>query len=167
MNSKKNLILLGMMGVGKTKIGKFIAKNLNRKFYDIDNIIEKKNNMKIFEIFKIKGESFFRKEEELVTLEYLKKSNSIISLGGGAFLNEKIRNMILLNSISFWIVIKTETIKNRLKNNKKRPLINKYGVENIDKLINKRKKFYSLANFKINCDMLTLNQISNKIIKLL
>ena len=167
MNSKKNLILLGMMGVGKTKIGKFIAKNLNRKFYDIDNIIEKKNNMKIFEIFEIKGESFFRKEEELVTLEYLKKNNSIISLGGGAFLNEKIRNMILLNSISFWIVIKTETIKNRLKNNKKRPLINKYGVENIDKLINKRKKFYSLANFKINCDMLTLNQISNKIIKLL
>ncbi len=167
MNSKKNLILLGMMGVGKTKIGKFIAKKLNRKFYDIDNIIEKKNNMKIFDIFKLKGESFFRREEELVALEYLKKDNCIISLGGGTFLNEKVRNMILLNSVSFWIVIKNETIKNRLKNSKKRPLINMHGIDGIDKLINDRKKFYSLANFKINCDMLTLNQISNKIIKLL
>ncbi len=167
MNSKKNLILLGMMGVGKTKIGKFIAKKLNRKFYDIDNIIEKKNNMKIFDIFKLKGESFFRREEELVALEYLKKDNCIISLGGGTFLNEKVRNMILLNSVSFWIVIKNETIKNRLKNSKKRPLVNMHGIDGIDKLINDRKKFYSLANFKINCDMLTLNQISNKIIKLL
>ena len=156
-----------MMGVGKTKIGKFIAKKLNRKFYDIDNIIEKKNNMKIFDIFKLKGESFFRREEELVALEYLKKDNCIISLGGGTFLNEKVRNMILLNSVSFWIVIKNETIKNRLKNSKKRPLVNMHGIDGIDKLINDRKKFYSLANFKINCDMLTLNQISNKIIKLL
>ena len=51
MNSKKNLVLLGMMGVGKTKIGKFIAKKINRKFFDIDSIIEEKNNMKINEIF--------------------------------------------------------------------------------------------------------------------
>lgn len=167
MNSKKNLVLLGMMGVGKTKIGKFIAKKINRKFFDIDSIIEEKNNMKINEIFIEKGESFFRKEEELISLEILKKNNLVISLGGGAFINNQIRRIVLLNSISFWIVVSPQTIKDRLKNSKKRPLINMYGIKNIDKLINERKKIYSLANYMINCEKLTLNQISNKIIKLI
>lgn len=167
MNPKKNLVLLGMMGVGKTKIGKFIAKKINRKFFDIDSIIEEKNNMKINDIFREKGESFFRKEEEMVALECLKKTNLIISLGGGSFINEKIRKVVLLNSISFWIVVNTQTIKDRLKNSKKRPLVNMYGIKNIDQLIDERKKIYSLANHMINCEKLTLNQISNKIIKLI
>ena len=59
MISKKNLILLGMMGVGKTTIGKLLAKKLNLDFYDIDQIIEKENNMKISDIFKKKGRNFF------------------------------------------------------------------------------------------------------------
>jgi shikimate kinase len=62
MISKKNLILLGMMGVGKTTIGRLLAKKLNLDFYDIDQIIEKENNMKISDIFKKKGEIFFRKQ---------------------------------------------------------------------------------------------------------
>ena len=166
MNIKKNLVLLGMMGVGKTVIGKYVSKKLKINFFDIDNIIEKENKMKIAEIFKTKGEIYFRKEEELVTIKYLNKKGSIISLGGGGFINDKIRKKVLIECISVWLNVNLETIYMRLKNSKKRPLIYKNNQNNIGKIFIERKKIYSLANHEINCDNLHLNQISNKIIKL-
>ena len=166
MLSKKNLILLGMMGVGKTTAGKLVAKKLNLDFYDIDQIIEKENNMKINDIFKKKGEIFFRKQEESITINYLKKNHSVISLGGGAFINKKIRENILLKAKSFWLTTSIEILKSRIKSNKRRPIINQIGLKNIEDLFKKRKEFYSLADHKIECEKLTLNQISDKIIKL-
>ena len=167
MKIKKNLVLLGMMGVGKTRIGKYVAKRLKINFFDIDKLIEKKNEMKITEIFKTKGEIYFRKEEEFVTIKYLnKKKWSIISLGGGGFINDKIRKKILSECISVWLNVNLETIYTRLKNSKKRPLIYNNNQNNIGKIFMERKKIYSLADHEINCDNLNLNQISNKIIKL-
>ena len=165
MKIKKNLVLLGMMGVGKTGIGKYVARRLKINFFDIDKLIEKKNEMKITEIFKTKGEIYFRKEEEFVTIKYLNKKGSIISLGGGGFINDKIRKIVLLECISVWLNVNLETIYTRLKNSKKRPLIYKNNQNNISKIFMERKKIYSLANHEINCDHLNLNQISNKIIK--
>ena len=89
MAYKKNIVLLGMMGVGKSAIGKIISKKINMNFFDIDKIIENSYRLKIKDIFKIKGEDFFRKLEENETLNILEKKNSIISLGGGAFVNKK------------------------------------------------------------------------------
>ena len=167
MKLKKNLVLLGMMGVGKTGIGKYVSKRLKTNFFDIDRLIEKKNEMKIAEIFKVKGEVFFRKEEELVTIKYLnKKKGSVISLGGGGFINDKIRKKVLSNCISIWLNVNLEIIRKRLKNSKKRPLINNNKQNNIDKIFMERKKIYSLDDHEINCDNLNLNQISNTIIKL-
>ena len=166
MKIKKNLVLLGMMGVGKTRIGKYVAKRLKINFFDIDKLIEKKNEMKITEIFKTKGEIYFRKEEEFVTIKYLNKKGSIISLGGGGFINDKIRKKILSECISIWLNVNLETIYTRLKNSKKRPLIYNNNQNNIDKIFMKRKKIYSLADHEINCDNLNLNQIGKKIIKL-
>ena len=166
MKIKKNLVLLGMMGVGKTVIGKYVAKRLKINFFDIDKLIEKKNEMKITEIFKTKGEIYFRKEEEFVTIKYLNKKGSVISLGGGGFINDKIRKKILSECISVWLNTNLRTIYARLKNSKKRPLIYKNNQNNIGKIFMERKKIYSLADHEINCDNLTINQISNKIIKL-
>ena len=166
MISKKNLILLGMMGVGKTTIGKLVAKKLNLYFYDIDQIIEKKNDMKINDIFQKKGEIFFRKQEESITINYLKKNNSVISLGGGAFINKNIRDKILSKSRSFWLTTSIKILKSRIKSNKRRPIINRVGLENIQYLFNKRKEIYGLADHKIECGKLTLDQISDKIIEL-
>ena len=166
MKIKKNLVLLGMMGVGKTGIGKYVARRLKINFFDIDKLIEKKNEMKITEIFITKGEIYFRKEEEFVTIKYLNKKGSIISLGGGGFINNQIRKKILSECISVWLNINLETIYKRLKNSKKRPLIYKNNQNNIGKIFLERKKIYSLADHEINCDNLNLNQISNKIIKL-
>ena len=166
MNIKKNLVLLGMMGVGKTGIGKYVARRLKINFFDIDKLIEKKNEMKITEIFKTKGEIYFRKEEEFVTIKYLNKKRSMISLGGGGFINDKIRKKVLSECISVWLNVNLETIYTRLKNSKKRPLIYKNNQKNIGKIFMERKKIYSLADHEINCDNLNLNQISNRIIKL-
>ena len=95
MKSKENLVFLGMMGSGKSSIGSIISKKLNIDFIDIDEEIEKNLGMTISKIFEIKGERYFRKIEETITLKILKKSKMVISLGGGAFLNNKIKKEIL------------------------------------------------------------------------
>ena len=166
MEIKKNLVLLGMMGVGKTRIGKYVAKRLKINFFDIDKLVEKKNEMKITEIFKTKGEIFFRKEEEFVTIKYLNKRRSVISLGGGGFINDKIREKVLSECISMWLNANLKTIYKRLKNSKIRPLANNDNQNNLRKIFFERKKIYSLADHEINCDSLSLNQISNKIMTL-
>ena len=81
-----------MMGVGKSSIGKDLSYKLKMEFKDIDSIIEKKLSLSISEIFKKKGEKFFRDIEEKETINYLNKNKVVIALGGGAFLNEKIRD---------------------------------------------------------------------------
>ena len=99
----KNLILLGMMGVGKTTIGRILAKKLNLEFIDTDEHIEKKNLMTVSEIFEKKGEKFFRTEEKNVIYELLKKNSCVFALGGGAFMNENIRETVKKSCISFWL----------------------------------------------------------------
>ena len=166
MKSKENLVFLGMMGSGKTSIGMLIAKKLKLNFIDIDNEIEKKLGTTIREIFKDKGEDFFRKIEEKITLKNLKLHSSVISLGGGAFLNENIRKEVLKSHISFWLNWNKNILLGRIKNSKKRPLaINSSDTQIID-LIQKRSNIYAKALFEIKCDNLTKNEVVNKIIKI-
>jgi shikimate kinase/shikimate kinase/3-dehydroquinate synthase len=162
---KKNLVLLGMMGVGKSTLGKIVAKKLDLKFADTDLNIEKNCSMKILEIFKNKGEDFFRSEEEKEALECLKKNNTVIALGGGAFMNKNIRSLILKNSLSFWLDLNLNIINKRVKWSKKRPLLNqKKEEEIIKKLYSERKNIYKLAKYKINCNKLSKTAITKKII---
>jgi len=163
---KKNLVLLGMMGVGKTTLGKIVAKKIDFKFIDTDANIEKNCLMKISEIFKKKGEEFFRIEEEKEVLKSLKVSNSVVALGGGAFINKVVRDSILKNSISIWLDVNLNDLNKRIKWGNKRPLlINKENIQKkINELYSKRKSFYKLANHKINCNNLSKKTITKKII---
>jgi len=162
---KKNLVLLGMMAVGKTTLGKSVAKKQKLEFIDIDKNIEKKNLMTIKEIFNKKGEKFFRNQEEIEVLKSLKKSNAVISLGGGAFLNNILRENILKSSISVWLDIDVKTLSKRLMKNKKRPLLNmNNNNKKIQDLYDVRKNIYKLANHKIKCDNLKSQAITDKII---
>ena len=164
---KKNLTLTGMMGVGKSTIGKAISKELSMQFIDIDIIIEKKLKLTVQKIFEEKGEPFFREFEEKVTFEEIKKKNRIISLGGGAFMNAKIRNYIILNTKSFWLHLDLNLLEKRLVGSKKRPLlINKNIKGDLEKIYKERKTTYSLANHKIDCNNLTVSLITKKIITL-
>ena len=163
MKSKKNLVLLGMMASGKSTLGNLISKKLNKKFIDIDKIIEKNLNMTVAQIFEKEGEEFFRKEEEKVTLKYLTTTNSLIALGGGSFLNNKIREEVTKNSVSFWLKWKTSVLLNRIKNNKKRPLTVGVSDDALIKLARIRSSIYSKALYEVKCDNLSKNQIKSKI----
>jgi len=164
---KKNLVLLGMMGVGKSTLGKIVAKRLDLTFIDTDRVIEKKNSMKIAEIFKKKGEEFFRLCEKKESLESLNKNKSVIALGGGAFMEKSIRDKVLKDSTSIWLEASLKTLNRRVGWNKKRPLIASGNAKLIiNKLYGERKKIYKLAKYKINCNNLTKENILKKIITL-
>ena len=166
MKSKENLVFLGMMGSGKSSIGSLAAKKLKLNFVDIDKEIEKNLNMTIKKIFECKGEDYFRKIEEQITLKKLKLNSTVISLGGGAFINNNIRKEILKNHLSFWLNWDDKTLLNRIKNSKKRPLaINATDTELID-LIKKRSNIYSKALYEIKCDNLTKIEIVKKIVEI-
>ena len=166
MKSKENLVFLGMMGSGKSSIGSLVAKKLKLNFVDIDKEIEKNLNITIKKIFEVKGENYFRKIEEQTTLKKLKLSSTVISLGGGAFINNNIRKEILKNHLSFWLNWDDKTLLNRIKNSKKRPLaINATDTELID-LIKKRSNIYSKALYEIKCDNLTKIEIVKKIVEI-
>ena len=166
MKLKKNLVLLGMMGCGKSTIGTIISQKKKLIFLDIDKLIEKETNIKITEIFEKKSEKFFRNLEEKITLKSLSLSKKVIALGGGAFLNEKIRKEVITNNYSVWLNCDSKTLISRLKNNKKRPLALNIPDNELLELISKRSKIYSKSQFKINCHKLTKNEIVKKIIDL-
>ena len=154
-----------MMGVGKSTLGKIVSKRANLKFIDTDLNIEKKFSIKISEIFKKKGENFFRKQEEKEVMESLKKNKCVIALGGGAFLNRTIRDNVLKNTVSMWLDIDLKTLNKRIKWNKKRPLLDKQdNQKKINKLYSERKDIYKLANYRIDCDYLSKKSIAKKII---
>ena len=166
MKSKENLVFLGMMGSGKSSIGSLIAKRLNLNFIDIDKEIEKELGTSIRKIFKFKGENYFRKIEEKITLKRLKLNSVVISLGGGAFTNKNIRKEVLKYNFSFWLNWNENILLNRIKNSKKRPLaFNATDNELID-IIQRRSNIYSKALYEIKCDNLSKNQIVKKILKI-
>ncbi len=166
MDSKENLVFLGMMGSGKSSIGSLVSKNLKIDFIDIDNEIEKKTGLKISKIFEKEGEKYFRQIEEAETLKYLKNKQTVISLGGGAFLNNRIKKEVLNNHISFWLNWDIKTLINRIKDSKKRPIANKSSISEIGDLIKKRSIIYSKAMYKIDCENLTKNEIVKKIVEI-
>ena len=166
MKSKENLVFLGMMGSGKSSIGSLVAKKLNLEFVDIDKEIEKKLGISIKEIFKRKGENYFRELEEKITLNKLKLSSTVISLGGGAFINQQIRRVVLKKNISFWLNWSDQILLDRIKNSAKRPLAYKSSDDKLIEIINKRSSLYSRALYEIKCDSLSKNEIVNKVLEI-
>ena len=163
----KSLVLTGMMGVGKSTIGKTLAEKLSFDFIDIDKLIEDKEGCSINLIFKNKGEVYFRRIENMLSLQKLTKHNSVISLGGGAFLNDSIRRTVKESTISFWLDVDVNELVKRLNKTKKRPLLFKKNLnETVKKIYLARKKTYSEANFRIKCNFLKQETIVNKILKL-
>ena len=166
MKSKGNIVFLGMMGSGKTSVGLLVSKKLGLDFFDIDKLIENRLNMKISQIFETKGEKYFRKIEEKITLKILKKDKVVVSLGGGAFLNKKIRNEVLSKHFSFWLKLDSKVLIKRIINNPKRPIAVKSTNQELIDLIKKRSNIYSKALYKLNCNNLTKTEVVNKILKI-
>ena len=151
---KKNICIIGLMGSGKSMVGKDLSKHLNLKFFDTDKEIELMTNKKISAIFKDEGESYFRDIEEKVCIEILTIDNCVVSLGGGSIISKKIRKIIKKNSYSIYLQVKLNNLQNRLKFSRKRPLLNKNlnNTEILKNILKDRQKYYEKADLIINND---------------
>ncbi len=159
----KNVILTGMMGSGKTTVGKELATVLNYNFVDLDEIIENKYG-KITDIFSQKGEKYFRELEtqELKNLE--NQSNFVLSTGGGIILKDE--NIKILKDLGqvFYLSAKSETIYNRIKNQRHRPLLNTQNPKNtIEEILSKRLEKYEKSGEKITTDNKNAKEIAGEI----
>lgn len=117
------IALIGHMGVGKTTIGRRLAKRLGREFYDSDEEIERASGRTIAGYFKDHGEAAFREGETRVINRLLEKDNVIVATGGGAFINETTRAILLDKALTVWLRADFETIMERVMRNDERPLL--------------------------------------------
>ena len=162
----KPIIIVGMMAAGKSAIGRMLAKSLNRNFFDIDQNIEDRYHIKIYEIFEKYGEEKFRdiEHEEIKKIDL--KSNNIISTGGGAFTFK--RNYSILNKIglTIWLNTNKNTIIERLKKNiNNRPLLKDVEIETyVSSLLLKRIPLYSKANLTITSKNYSKIEMKKKVL---
>lgn len=153
----KNIILVGMSGCGKSTLGDFSSEKLNIPFLDTDKYIEKRENMSVDNIFRIKGEKYFRNLENDI-LKNLENFNGIIATGGGlpVFNN----NMYILNNLgnTIFLDVNIDVCIKRILSDKSRPLAKKGDVY-LRNLYNERKNIYKKAQYTIECTYKTLNEI--------
>ena len=161
------LVLTGMMGSGKSSIGKEASITLGLKFYDTDLEIEKKLNMKIKDIFKLKGQNYFRQVEEKICIDLINGERKIVALGGGAFLNSAIREIVLKKSFSIWINVNLKTIVKRIKFSKNiRPMLDYDNLENsIKTILDERTPIYKMASITIEANNVSKKKIISEIQK--
>ena len=160
--TRKNVVLVGHMGSGKSTIGRGLSKKLKIRFFDVDRQIEKEAKKKIIKIFAEDGEEVFRKLEKKVTINLLNNKNTIIALGGGGFENYNVRKLILNNCLSIWLKCDLEK---RCILSKKRPLLRNKDIKSelikFDKI---RKSNYSKAKITIDVSKKTKYQIIKEIL---
>ena len=169
MKIKKKIVLIGMMGSGKSTIGALLSKKMNMNFIDLDTKIETIEKQTVSQIFKLKGEKYFRAIEVETVLSLLnsKEKDLVLSLGGGSFLDEKIRKYVKNFSSSFWLNCRPSTIIKRIRKSSKRPLIQGLNDQEIKKMILDRNRYYAKSDFKIDCDNHKKNEIVDKIVSIL
>lgn len=164
----KTITLIGMMGSGKTTIGKMLGIKLNIPSIDIDALIEKQEKKTITEIFSKHGENYFRNLEKETIKNTFNSQNNILSLGGGAFENSETRDLLLKNSTVIYLKTAPETILNRIQNNTQRPLLkNNMTIEKIQQIINQRKQNYESAHHIVSTDKKNPDQIIEEILGVL
>lgn len=162
---EKSIVFIGFMGVGKTTVAKLVSQKLFRDFIDIDVEIEKEYGMSTTEIFKKIGEKQFRAKEKEYVLHYCKQPLKIISLGGGAFLQDDIRDACLDHSIVFYLDISWDSWKDRLHMLvDSRPVLQDKSIEDIETLFHERKKTYDEHNSKLVTDQFNPEEVADYII---
>lgn len=164
---KRNIVLTGFMGTGKSAVGREIARILGRKIIDIDEEIEKKEKMNISDIFRTRGEDYFRGVETDMIKIFAKSENLVISTGGGAVLREENLNALRENGIVFCLSASPHSIVRRTKGNKDRPLLNVPDpVAKIDELLASRRAFYEKSGVVIDTDNKSPDLVASEILEI-
>lgn len=148
---KRSLVLVGLMGAGKSTIGKRVATMLELPFHDADYEIEQAARMTISELFEIYGEPAFRDLERRVILRLLKEGPMVLATGGGAYMNEETRRAIADNSISIWLHAELNILMERVSHRQNRPLLKKPDPRAfMEQLMAERYPVYALADLTVS-----------------
>lgn len=161
-----NIFLIGFMGAGKSTIAKVLQKELDMELVEMDERIVEEQGMSINDIFAKKGEDGFRDIESQLVIDIGENKNSIVSCGGGVVVrSQNVENMKKSGKIIF-LTASPETILERVKNGKDRPLLNGHmNVEYISELMEKRRAMYeAAADIRISTDGKTIGEICTEII---
>lgn len=163
---ERSIVFIGFMGVGKTTIGKAVAKKLYRDFVDIDEELVKEFNMPIPQVFKTYGEQVFREKEKEVITRLAKQKLLILSLGGGAFLQEEIRKVCLESCIVFCLDLGWDSWKDRISLLiDSRPVLQGKTIEEIEKIYYDRQKIYSVHHSKVDTKNLNVEEAADYIVE--
>lgn len=167
MNPQKNLVLVGMMGSGKSTIGLHLAQTLDLPFYDADKEIEKKAHNSITEIFQHEGELAFRELEHEILQDLVQRIPCVISTGGGAFIEKRNRDLLQKTGLTFYLYASPEILFERTKHTSHRPLLQTDNpLQNLKDLLAKRSSFYDQAHHKINIEKASPAEIVDQLKRL-
>ncbi|MEW9920727.1 shikimate kinase [Marimonas sp. MJW-29] len=163
---KKTVVMVGMMGAGKTAVGRAVAQKLGVPFLDSDAEIEAAANLSVPEIFERDGEAFFRRRETEVIARLLTSTHGILSVGGGAYLSEVNRKMISERGVAIWLNADLELLWNRVKHKDTRPLLRTSDPKaTLTALYEKRVAIYRLADLSVSCDQaLSIDAMAERVI---
>ncbi|MBI2996531.1 MAG: shikimate kinase [Candidatus Melainabacteria bacterium] len=169
IDEAKNIVLIGLMGSGKSAVGRTIARKLGRRFIDTDRLIERKTGKTIPEIFEKEGENTFRKLEKEIIKKVSQYVGIVIATGGGAI--QDIESFKYLKEASWIIALyaSPETLYERIAGKRIRPLLldNEEPVKKLEEILNERKYIYAQADFQISTENKNINEIADEIINLL
>lgn len=165
-DSVRNIALTGFMAVGKSAVGRTLARKLGRRFVDLDRMIEKSEGMRVQDIFSRKGESYFRQAERQALAEVLGQEEQVIATGGGVVIDEE--NLRLLRKRSFVVCLTAapEVLLRRAGKSKQRPLLKGADrAQRIGELLAQRGKNYAQAHVAVDTSHLTVEQVVEKILE--
>jgi shikimate kinase len=165
MLAGRPVVLVGMMGAGKTTVGRRLAAKLGRHFVDSDQEVEKAAGMSIEDIFKLHGESDFRAGEAKVIARLLREEDTVLGTGGGAFINPETRSLIKQSAVSVWIKADFEVLFARVSRRPKRPLLKTENPrETLRKLIELRYPIYAEADITVVSRDVPQDQVAAEVV---
>lgn len=165
---KRNIIITGFMGTGKSAVAKQLACKLKMEYIDMDQIIEESQGISIADIFSRYGENYFRQQENRLVKELSQKENMVIATGGGTFLFSENARILSQKGSIICLYANSQTIYNRVKKKNDRPLLNGENIlDKINHLLKERKKIYDNIKWKIDTTNFTTQEVVDKIINLL
>jgi len=163
----KHISLIGMMGAGKSSVAPLVAQRLKRQVIEVDELIVKQEGMPISDIFLAKGEAYFRRTECAMIAELIKQPPAVLSLGGGAFMWESTRELLLAQTVVFYLEATLDVLSSRLEGGiASRPLLNVPGVNFKDTLretLERREASYKMAHYRIETDFHSPDDVAKSI----
>jgi shikimate kinase len=146
----KPIVLVGLMGSGKSTIGKRLAKRLSLQFYDSDRVIEEREGLSVVDIHDFRGEAYFREKERMIIKELLSYGPTVVSTGGNSFMDEETRITVKSKATSVWLSTDISTLYERVSKRNTRPELNcDNKFELLEKLSIERLEIYSETDIKI------------------